>query len=72
MSTETAVTSRNLATRHPLIHYFALTYGISWPFFLLSHLTGGGLALALIIIGGFGPMAAAALTIWRRGSSFSE
>jgi uncharacterized protein len=72
MSAETTVPAPSLAARHPLMHYFALTYLISWPFFLLSHQVGGGLRLALIIVGGFGPMAAAALTVLRSGSSFSE
>ena len=29
--------------RHPLIFYFALTYAISWPLWLLSRLAGGTL-----------------------------
>ena len=72
MSTPTTVTGRNLASRHPLVHYFALTYAISWPFFLLSRQVGGGLAITLIVIGGFGPMVAAAWTIFRSGGSISE
>jgi membrane protease YdiL (CAAX protease family) len=72
MSTPTTVTGRNLASRHPLVHYFALTYAISWPFFLLSRQVGGGFAITLIVIGGFGPMVAAAWTVVRSGGSISE
>jgi hypothetical protein len=32
-----------LASRYPLIFYFALTYAISWPLWLLSRLAGGTL-----------------------------
>jgi membrane protease YdiL (CAAX protease family) len=58
--------------RHPLIWYFALTYAFSWPFWLLSHLAGGTLAIVFIVIGGFGPMTAAAIIISRTGGSLSE
>jgi uncharacterized protein len=71
MSTPT-VTGRSLASRHPLVHYFVLTYAISWPFFLLSRQVGGGFAITLIVIGGFGPMVAAAWTVVRSGGSISE
>lgn len=57
---------------HPLIWYFALAYAISWPFWLLSHLAGGTLGIVFIVIGGFGPMAAAAIIISRTGDSLSE
>lgn len=49
--------------RRPLLWYFALAYAISWPFWLLSHLAGGTLGIVFIVIGGFGPMAAAAIII---------
>jgi uncharacterized protein len=58
--------------RHPLIWFFALAYAFSWPFFLLSHLAGGTLGIVLIVIGGFGPMLAAAIVISRTGGSLSE
>ncbi|HET9562290.1 MAG TPA: type II CAAX endopeptidase family protein [Propionibacteriaceae bacterium] len=58
--------------RHPLIWYFALAYAISWPMWLLSHLAGGPLGIVFIVIGGFGPMLAAAIIISRTGGSLSE
>ena len=48
-----------LVNRHPLIFYFALTYAISWPLWLLSRLAGGTLGTVLLVMGGFGPMIAA-------------
>jgi membrane protease YdiL (CAAX protease family) len=61
-----------LVNRHPLIFYFALTYAISWPLWLLSRLAGGTLGTVLLVIGGFGPMVAAAVTIRRSGGSLSD
>ena len=58
--------------RHPLIWYFGLTYAFSWPMWLLSHLTGGTLSIVFIVIGGFGPMSAAAIVISRTGGSLSQ
>ena len=49
--------------RHRLIFYFTLTYTISWPPWLLSRLVGGSLGTVLLVIGGFGPLLAAAITI---------
>ena len=57
--------------RYPVIWFFALAYAISWPFWLLSHLAGGTLGVVLIVIGGFGPMLAAAIVISRTGGSLS-
>ena len=69
----TATTAREtLARRHPLIFYFAVAYAISWPFWLLASQAGGGLRTLLIVIGGFGPMTAAALTIRRSGGSLRD
>jgi hypothetical protein len=48
--------------RHRLIFYFALAYAISWPLFLLSRLTGGTFGTVLLVVGGFGPPLAAAIT----------
>jgi hypothetical protein len=61
-----------LASRYPLIFYFALTYAVSWPLWLLSRLAGGTLGTVLLVIGGFGPMIAAAVTLQRSGGSLSD
>ena len=58
--------------RHPLIGYFALAYAISWPLWLLSRLAEGTTGTVLIVIGGFGPMLAAAIMIRYTGGSLSE
>jgi uncharacterized protein len=58
--------------RHRLICYFALTYAISWPLWLLSRLAGGTLGTVLLVIGAFGPPLAAAVTIRYSGGSLRE
>jgi hypothetical protein len=58
--------------RHRLICYFALTYAISWPLWLLSRLEGGTLGTILLVIGAFGPPLAAAVTIRYSGGSLRE
>jgi uncharacterized protein len=58
--------------RHRLIFYFALTYAISWPLWLLSRLIGGTAGTVLLVIGGFGPILAAAITIRNSGNSLAE
>jgi uncharacterized protein len=55
--------------RHRLIFYFALTYAISWPLWLLSRLAGGTLGTVLLVIGAFGPPLAAAITLRYSGDS---
>jgi len=70
--TTTVAGRETLAGRRPLIFYFALTYAISWPFFLLASQLGGSLRTLVIVIGGFGPAVAAAVTIWRSGGSLRE
>ena len=71
--TTTATTARKtLASRHPLIFFFALTYTISWPLWLLASQLSGILSTVLIVAGGFGPMTAAAVTIRRSGSSLRD
>ncbi|HEX6760516.1 MAG TPA: type II CAAX endopeptidase family protein [Propionibacteriaceae bacterium] len=58
--------------RHRLIFYFALTYAISWPLWLLSRLAGGTLGTVLLVVGAFGPLLAAAITIRYSGGSLRE
>jgi uncharacterized protein len=58
--------------RHRLIFYFTLTYAISWPPWLLSRLVGGSLSTVLLVIGGFGPLLAAAITIRYSDDSLAE
>ena len=72
MITKAAARTGTLASRHPLIFYFALTYSISWPLWLLSRLTGGTLGTLLLVTGGFGPAIAAAVTLRRSGGSLSD
>src|SRR4029450_8519425 len=58
--------------RHPMLWYFALAYAISWPFWALSHLTGGTVGIVMIVVGGFGPMLAAAIVLRWNGESLAE
>ena len=58
--------------RHRLIFYFALSYAISWPLWLLSRLAGGTLGTVLLVVGGFGPLLAAAITICYSGGSLTD
>jgi CAAX protease family protein len=58
--------------RHRLILYFGLTYAISWPLWLLSRLAGGTVGTVLLVVGGFGPLVAAAITIRCSGGSLTE
>ena len=58
--------------RHRLIFYFALTYAISWPLWLLSRLAGGTFGTVLLVVGAFGLLLAAAITIRSSGDSLIE
>ena len=58
--------------RHPLMWYFALAYAISWPFWVLSDLMGGTVGIVMVVIGGFGPMVAAAIVLRWNGESLTE
>jgi membrane protease YdiL (CAAX protease family) len=72
VTTMAGAPSGTLASRYPLLFYFALTYAVSWPLWLLSRLAGGTLGTVLLVIGGFGPMIAAAVTLHRSGGSLSD
>ena len=72
MTTTAAVARRTLTSRHPLIFFFALTYVVSWSFWLLAAQVGGTLHTVLFVAGGFGPATAAALTIRLSGGSLQE
>jgi uncharacterized protein len=70
------ITSPTVPTKtmrgHPLLWYFALAYAISWPFWVLSRLTGGTVGIVMIVVGGFGPMLAAAIVLRWNGESLTE
>jgi membrane protease YdiL (CAAX protease family) len=53
-------------TAHPVLGYVLLAYLFSWPFWVLSHVTG---SFVLVVLGGFGPAGAAALTVRLTGGS---
>lgn len=53
---------------HPLGGFFVLAFGISWSLWLVGFAAGGAGAL-LLILGAFGPMAAAALVTRAGGGS---
>ena len=47
-------------TTHPVLGFVLMAYALSWPLWVLAHLSG---SLVLVVLGGFGPAAAAALTL---------
>ncbi|RYU11663.1 CPBP family intramembrane metalloprotease [Nocardioides iriomotensis] len=47
-------------TAHPVLGYVLLAYLLSWPVWVLAHATG---SFALVVLGGFGPAGAAAVTL---------
>ena len=53
--------------RRRLTSYFALTYAIFSPLWLLSHLARGTMGAVLLVVGAFGPMLAAAIIIRHLG-----
>jgi uncharacterized protein len=55
-----------------LIFYLTLTHAISWPLWLPSRLVGGSLGAVLLVIGGFGPLLAAAITIRYSDDALAE
>ena len=72
MTAAAQVSADTSIRRHRLIFYFALTYAISWPLWLLSRLAGGTLGTVLLVVGGFGPPLAAAITIRYSGGSLTD
>jgi membrane protease YdiL (CAAX protease family) len=51
-----------------LVSFTLLAFAISWAFFIPGeNLTSGAVQTTLIIFGAFGPFAAAAILIWRKG-----
>lgn len=58
--------------RHALTGFFGMAYVISWSLWLVSYLVGGGTGRAIFLLGGFGPMAAAAIVIYLTGDSVAE
>jgi membrane protease YdiL (CAAX protease family) len=72
MSSVARASTSTWIQRHRLIFYFALTYAISWPLWLLSRLAGRTPGTVLLVIGAFGPALAAAITIRYSGDSLKE
>jgi membrane protease YdiL (CAAX protease family) len=72
MTAAAQVSADTWIRRHRLIFYFALTYAISWPLWLLSRLAGGTLGTVLLVVGGFGPLLSAAITIRYSGGSLID
>jgi uncharacterized protein len=55
---------------HPLTGFFLLAFAISWSLWLVAYLTGGGaIAMMFFLLGGFGPMIAAAVVTRHTGES---
>ena len=53
---------------HPLSAFFLLAFGLSWSLWGVAYLIGGG-GMALLVLGAFGPMAAAAIVTKAEGGS---
>ncbi len=67
-----AASSESWIARHPIVGFVALTYAISWGFWLVSFLSGGDesvVGLVLSVLGGFGPAAAAFIVLRSTGGS---
>jgi len=55
-------------SRHPLGAFFLLAFGISWSLWLAGYVIGGA-GMVLLVLGAFGPMAAAAIVTRATGES---
>ena len=51
-------------TAHPVLGFVLLAYALSWPLWVLAQATG---SFVFLVLGGFGPAAAAALTLHLTG-----
>lgn len=59
-TTVRAARIRPWLTAHPVLGYVVVAYLLSWPLWVLAHVTG---SFALVVLGGFGPAAAAAVML---------
>jgi membrane protease YdiL (CAAX protease family) len=71
MTAAAQVPANTWIRRHALIFYFALTYAILAAV-VDVRLTGGILATVLLVVGGFGPLLAGAITIRYLGGSLPD
>lgn len=60
MATRLHVAGPGWLRRRPVLGFVLLAYALSWPVWALAWLTG---SFAFVVLGGFGPVAAAALTL---------
>ncbi|MEX5298334.1 type II CAAX endopeptidase family protein [Kocuria sp. CPCC 205292] len=63
---------RDWAGTHPVIGYLLLAYAFSWSSWGLASLIGGAGAFVLVVVGGFGPPAAAAVMLRLTGRSLRD
>lgn len=57
---------------HPVVGYIVLAYAMSWSLWSLASLTGAAVSFVLVVAGGFGPAAAAAVMLGFTGRSLRE
>ncbi|WP_424346838.1 CPBP family intramembrane glutamic endopeptidase [Kocuria sp. CH-021] len=60
------------AGAHPVVGYLLLAYAFSWSSWGLASLIGGAGAFVLVVVGGFGPPAAAAVMLRLTGRSLRD
>lgn len=64
---------RAWAEAHQVASFFILTFVLSWSLWLLAYLSGEGpVAMALFLLGGFGPMISAAVITRYTGASVKQ